>query len=110
MLHALLLSVKFNQKSKYMKYLYYVCCIALFIALFKLRIEYYTFLRILIFTGAMLIIKNEIKRDVNLLGIAFIIIAILFNPFIPVYLLQKAIWIPIDVGCAFLFGIYSFRK
>lgn len=93
-----------------MKYFYYLCCIALLIAVFKIPIGYYTFLRILIFIGALFIVLNEIKRDVNLLGIAFIIIAILFNPFIPIYLYQETIWMPIDFFTAFLFGIYPFRK
>jgi hypothetical protein len=37
----------------------------------------------------------------------FIPIAILFNPFIPIYLTRE-IWQPIDVVCAIIFGISAF--
>jgi hypothetical protein len=93
-----------------MKKLYYICSIALLVAAFNLPIAYYTFLRILIFVGTIFVIRNETKRDVNLLGITFIIVAILFNPFFPIYFYQKYIWIPIDIIVALLFGLYPSRK
>ncbi len=93
-----------------MKKLYYICIIALLLGIFNLPIYYYTILRIIVFTGAISVIAVEIKKDVNLLGIAFIGISILFNPVIPIYLYYKKIWVIIDLFTALLFLIYRFRR
>jgi len=78
----------------------------LLIALLNLPIGYFTFLRILIFAGAIWVAIDNLKIIHWLL--IFILIAILFNPIIPIYLYQKYIWIPIDISCAILFLIEAF--
>ena len=67
---------------------------------------YYTFLRIALTLGALMVLYSEVQKDVNLLGISFIAIAILFNPIFPVYLYQKSLWIAIDIVTAILFLVY----
>ena len=70
-----------------------------------LPIGYYTFVRIIITIGAVCIIVNEPVKDLNFWRVAFGLIAIVFNPIIPVYLHDKAIWMPIDIIAAILFTI-----
>ena len=55
--------------------------------------------------GAVCIIVNEPVKDLNFWRVAFGLIAIVFNPIIPVYLHDKAIWMPIDIIAAILFTI-----
>jgi hypothetical protein len=87
-----------------------LCATALLIALFPLPIEYYTFLRILTSIGAVTVLVNEMKRDVNLTGILFIAVLILFNPIFPIYLYKKYLWMPLDILTAALFLIYGFKE
>lgn len=85
-----------------------ICACLLFIAIFKLPIEYYTFLRIVVFIGALLVLNSFIDKSVRWI-IVFALIAILFNPIIPIYLYLKDYWIPIDIasGIAFLLSLIS---
>lgn len=92
-----------------MRKLFILCAAILFIAIFDLPNTYYTFLRILITVGAILAISLEIKKDVNPWGISFIIIALFFNPLIPVYLYKKNIWMPIDILTGLFFLLYAFK-
>ncbi len=57
---------------------------------------------------AVLIIITELKNGINFWVIAFGLIAVVFNPIIPVYLYDKALWAPIDIVAAILFGVKSF--
>ncbi|MBC7525178.1 MAG: hypothetical protein H7239_12155 [Flavobacterium sp.] len=86
------------------------CAAIALIACFDLPTAYYTFLRIVITIGAIAIIIKETQKDVNLIGIAFIGIAILFNPIIPIHFFEKSIWISIDIFSAILFLIYGFKE
>ncbi|MCL6296274.1 DUF6804 family protein [Jejuia spongiicola] len=83
-----------------------ICALLLFIAVLKLPIEYYTFLRIAIFIGALLVIISLSKKIIWV--IVFGIITILFNPIIPIYLYFKSIWIPIDIVTGILFLLLFF--
>ncbi|MEN3323695.1 DUF6804 family protein [Mariniflexile soesokkakense] len=83
-----------------------ICAFLLFLAVLKMPIEYYTLLRIIVFIGALLIITSLLKQ--TLWVIIFGIIAILFNPIIPVYLYLKAYWIPIDIISGILFLLILF--
>lgn len=87
-----------------------LCAATLLIGLFDLPIGYYTFLRIIITIGAIAILFQEFQKDVNLLGIGFLVILILFNPIIPIYFLKKSIWMPVDIVVAGLFLIYGFKE
>lgn len=83
-----------------------ICALLLFLAVFKLPIEYYTFLRIVVFIGALLTLLSLSKKIVWVF--IFSIIAILFNPIIPVYLYLKSYWIPIDIIAGILFLLVLF--
>ena len=89
-----------------MKIIYLLCAILALTACFNMPMGYYTFLRIALTLGALTVLYSEVQKDVNLLGISFIAIAILFNPIFPVYLYQKSLWIAIDIVTAILFLVY----
>jgi hypothetical protein len=86
-----------------MKTISLICAAFLLLAVFKLPIGYYTFLRIAVTIGAIIVIVNESKNGIGFWIIAFGITAILFNPLIPIHLHDKSIWIPIDILVAILF-------
>jgi hypothetical protein len=91
-----------------MKYLFLICAGLLLLALGDLPIGFYTFLRIFITIVAIASILYEFKLGITFWAIAFGIIAIIFNPIIPIYLNNKSAWIPIDVLSAGFFLIKSF--
>ncbi|WP_428740160.1 DUF6804 family protein [Tenacibaculum sp.] len=78
-----------------------ICAFLLFLAVMNMPIEYYTLLRVVIFVGALLVIISLSNKIIWV--IVFGIIAILFNPIIPVYLYLKSYWIPIDIITGILF-------
>lgn len=91
-----------------MKYLLLISAGLLFLALADLPIGYYSFLRIVVTIGAIGAVISEIESGINFWVIAFGIIAILFNPLIPIYLNDKSAWMPIDIIAAIMFLIKSF--
>lgn len=91
-----------------MKALLLICSGFLLFALADLPIGYYTFLRWIVFIGAIAVFSSELQKGINFWAIIFGLIAILFNPLIPVYLNDKDAWMPIDIIAAVLFGIKSF--
>jgi len=93
-----------------MKFLFICCAICCFIAIVKLPIEYYTFLRIIVSLGAALAIYHIIQLKNFTLIVVFTIILLLFNPVFPFYLYKKSIWIPLDIITGILFLIMFFLK
>lgn len=93
-----------------MRMLLLFCAILLFVACLNLPIQYYTLLRIVVTLGALSVLFKEFQKDVNLLGITFVGITVVFNPIIPVYLHEKSHWIPIDFISGLLFLYYSFKN
>lgn len=93
-----------------MKIFCMLCSVILIIACFDLPINYYYFLRYIVSFGAITVIFKEVKNDVSLLGIAFVMMLILFNPLLPVYLYREFIWIPFYIVAAALFLIYGFKR
>ncbi|WP_425422893.1 DUF6804 family protein [Phaeodactylibacter xiamenensis] len=91
-----------------MRPLFLICTGLLLLALVDLPIGYYTLLRIVVTIGAVAIVVTEFENGINFWVIAFGLIAVLFNPLIPVYLGDKSAWMPIDLITAILFGIKSF--
>ena len=86
-----------------------LCSAFLVLGLLNLPIGYYTFLRIIITLGAISVIAYEYNNELTFWVIIFAIIAILFNPIIPVYLNNKSSWVLIDIIAAFLFGYKAFK-
>jgi len=101
--------MKTTQLKYNIKVVSIVCACLLFIAVLKLPIAYYTFLRVIVCIGALLVIVAQKERRV-LWTVVFAIIAILFNPIVPIYLYIKAFWIPVDIISGVLFLLVSFMK
>lgn len=91
-----------------MRTLLLICTGLLLLALVDLPIGYYTLLRIVVTIGAGAVLITEFENGINFWVIVFGLIAILFNPLIPVYLGDKEAWMPIDLIAAILFGVKSF--
>jgi predicted membrane protein len=91
-----------------MKVFLVICALCCFVAILKLPIEYYTFLRTIVSLGALLLIYIWSKQKNFLLAIVFILVLILFNPLFPIYLHRKSIWIPLDVITGILFLLIGF--
>jgi len=84
------------------------CAICCFIGIFRFPIEYYTFLRILVSIGALLVLYNTISFKQHYFSIIFLVILIIFNPIFPIYLYRKSIWLPIDTITGILFLLITF--
>lgn len=84
------------------------CALCCFIGIFRLPIEYYTFLRILVSIGALLVLYNSLSFKQYYFSIIFLVILILFNPVFPIYLYRKSVWIPIDTITGILFLLINF--
>ncbi|RZJ68339.1 MAG: hypothetical protein EOO50_02655 [Flavobacterium sp.] len=85
----------------------FVCAVALACALLPLPIGYYTFLRILVTIGAVSIVFQDVNEKKRFWAILFLIVAVLFNPVVPIYLYQKSKWTWIDIGVAIAFAVYG---
>lgn len=85
-----------------------LCAICCFVAVFRLPIEYYTILRILISMGALLVLYNAARFKQYYFSLIFLFILILFNPIFPIYLYRKSIWIPMDIITGILFLLIAF--
>ncbi|MDC8105916.1 hypothetical protein MTQ00_15395 [Chryseobacterium sp. B21-037] len=86
------------------------CAICCFVGVFRLPIEYYTFLRVLVSVGALIIIYSFLNNKQYNWGAIFIVILIIFNPVFPIYLYRKSIWIPIDTITGILFLLIAFAE
>lgn len=93
-----------------MKSLFILCSTCCFLAILKLPIEYYTFLRIIVSIGAVVAIYQLIKHKKYEWIIAFTAILIFFNPVFLIYLHRKSIWLPFDIAAGLLFLLLIFLK
>lgn len=91
-----------------MKGLLLLCATLLFLGLADLPIGYYTLLRIVVTIGSVVVVVTEFENGLNFWVFTFGLIAILFNPLIPVYLNEKSAWMPIDTISGIIFIIKSF--
>lgn len=91
-----------------MKPLFIFCALCCFLGIFRLPIEYYTFLRMIISLGAILAIYNFFKIKNYYWLVIFVGVLLLFNPVFPIYLYRKSIWIPIDIVVGILFLLLAF--
>jgi hypothetical protein len=88
-----------------MKGLLIIAAGALVLGAFNLPIGYYTFLRILVCATCINILITDYKGEIGPTQIIFGIMAIFFNPLIPIYLHDKAIWKVIDLVAAVVFVV-----
>lgn len=91
-----------------MKTLLLICAGLLFIGLIDLPIGYYTLLRIVVTIGSVAVVLTELENGLSFWVITFGLLAIVFNPLIPVYLNNKSAWMLIDAIGGIIFGIKSF--
>lgn len=82
-----------------------------FLGIADMPIGYYTFLRIYLTGIAAFIIFDSYSKSDKVSGevIVFSVIAIIFNPFIPVYLHDKELWSAIDAVVGIVFLIKGFK-
>lgn len=80
-----------------------ICAAALFLGVANLPIGYYTFLRIITAIGAIVVIVLEKDEGLNFWNVTFGLIAIAFNPILPLHLNDKTAWVFIDLGAGALF-------
>lgn len=71
----------------------------LLIAILPLPYGYYTFLRLVVFGGGLSLAYQLYEQKHPNWSVVMAILAVLFNPLIPVYLSREA-WLPIDVVSA----------
>lgn len=86
------------------------CAISCFAGIFRLPIEYYTFLRVLVSIGALIVIYSFLSSKQYNWSTVFIVILIIFNPVFPIYLYRKSLWIPIDTITGILFLLVAFAE
>jgi hypothetical protein len=86
-----------------MRNLLFLTAAALLLGALPLPIGYYTFLRILVSIVAVMVAVKEYNGEIESTQILFGIIAIVFNPLIPVYLQNKSMWVIIDLVAAGIF-------
>ncbi len=101
--------MKYSLKKYSLNGVCILCACLLFMAVLHLPIAYYTVLRVIVFIGALFVISSLEKKQ-YLWIFVFAVIAILFNPILPVYLYIKAYWVPIDVISGILFLLVTFLK
>jgi len=63
---------------------------------------YYTILRWITCRTSILVVLQAFEKNINWAKVIFIIIAILFNPLVPIYL-SRSTWIPLDIITAIFF-------
>jgi len=90
-----------------MKAICFLCGILLLIAIARLPIGFYTFLRLAVTICSIVIIISEAKKGTTFWIIVFAIIGLVFNPVIPVYLYKKSLWMLIDLLTAATFIVYG---
>ena len=79
----------------------------LLLAMADMPSGYYVFMRIVVCLACAVVAYGSYKREdsLNSSAILFGLMAILFNPIIPVYLYDREIWMPIDIIGAIVFVI-----
>jgi hypothetical protein len=79
-----------------MKYLMYVVAVFLFLGIFELPYNYYVLLRWIVGCSALIVSYKFFSTKINNLGFIYLLIGIIFNPFLPIYL-SKSTWLPLDL-------------
>lgn len=79
----------------------------LIIGCFRLPIGYYTFLRIAVCLVAVILLFYPKSESITYRHIVNGLVAILFNPVIPIYLHSKTAWVVIDAAVAVWFIVQT---
>ena len=84
-----------------------IAAILLIIGCFRLPIGYYTFLRIVVCIVAVMLLFYPKSDSITYRHIINSLVAILFNPVIPIYLHSKTAWVVIDAAVAVWFIVQT---
>lgn len=84
-----------------------ICCILLVLAALPLPYGYYTLLRLVACTTLGIGSSVAFRSQSPTLGSVLLVLALTFNPFVPVHL-GKKIWATIDIGTAAL--LFAVRR
>ena len=97
-----------------MFWIFLIAIALLLIGLADLPTGYYTLVRIVVCLVSALSCYLSYKSDekIGIATVTFAVLAILFNPIIPIYLQDKGMWTVIDIVAAVLLGIryYTLEK
>ena len=78
------------------KVIWYTSAVLLFLGVLSMPSGYYDVLRVIIFAASAYAAFTNFNLDESGWAIGFCIIALIFNPFIPLYLYDKFTWVIID--------------
>jgi len=80
----------------------------MFLAIFDLPYSYYEFLRPAVFIGSILLIFliSQQNKKLSLIIMLISIVALLFNPIIPIYS-NRGFWLPMNVVSGTVFSYVS---
>jgi hypothetical protein len=90
-----------------MKYIWYIAAGMLFLGAVSMPSGYYDLLRFVICGAGAFAAFQNYEDDNQSWAIVFGIIALVFNPFIPLYIYDKFTWLVIDIIAGVLFIINS---
>lgn len=93
-----------------MKGLMVLCGFLLLVGIADMPIGYYTLLRLVVTIGSVAVVVAEMEKGITPWVIVFGLLALLFNPIIPVYLNDKDAWVPIDLIGGVLFFIKAYSR
>jgi len=91
--------VKESEDSQY-KLMLVAAIVVLFIAIFDMPSGYYDFLRIVVFITTGLTAIYFFNKGESNTGVALLLIAILWNPVVPIYIYDKGVWVMLDLIAA----------
>jgi len=94
-------------KSRFTKYFVILSIFMLFGAIAEWPYGYYILLRWITCITSILVTFKAFEKNNDWAKVVFIVIAILFNPLVPIYL-SRSTWIPIDIITA-IFFIFAIR-
>ena len=97
-------TINLNENMGLVRKLLIIAAAMLLIATLPLPIEFYTLLRIVVFGVAAYSAYCFFDNKNSQAGLILVLIAIVWNPLIPIYLYDKFIWILLDISAA----IYMF--
>ena len=89
------------------KSLRYIAAVMLLIAISGMPYAYYTLLRWVVCAASVITLGMAINEERTGWKVVFGILALLFNPLIPIHL-DKEVWLPIDILAALMFFISNF--
>ena len=90
-----------------MKIIWYIAAGMLFLGAVSMPSGYYDLLRFAIFGAGAFAAYQNYEDENQSWAIVFGIIALVFNPFIPLYIYDKLTWVVIDITAGVLFLINS---